>query len=192
MPHYHPAAAPGKPSEKGQHWEQPRTGAGWGWTCPTRHTCCILGVPVVASGGCPGQADPSTGPKISSPLLGGGWKPSRLQRGLVQAPGEGLAPLHAGPRRQPLPGRCDFQADIKKQLGIGSGRLPHSTSCAFYGPCFPRRSAAILSPASSWKSRRRRGEQGSLCAGCCRMGPIPGLLGNLPVGCGISGASGRF
>lgn len=34
-------------------------------------------------------------------------------------PGGGLARLHTNPSEQPLPGCCNFQANIKKQLGIG-------------------------------------------------------------------------
>lgn len=48
------------------------------------------------------------------------------------AAGVGLALLHTKPSEPPLPRRCNFQADIKKQLGIGSHTLPHSTSSLLY------------------------------------------------------------
>lgn len=85
-----------------------------------------------------GHICPPAPPSSSHPLYSGqrtcsGWKPCEpIQRSLQVCTRGRFGPAAHKPSEQPLPRRCNFQADIKKQLGIGSHTLPHSTSSLLY------------------------------------------------------------
>lgn len=110
LPHYHPAAAPGKPSEKGQRWEQPHTGTGWGWMCPTRDTCCILGVRTPCQWlllvAVLGRLTPAPAPKLLPLCSGVGGNPPGSSGGSCRHLGKGW------PRCTQAPGgsRCQDAA----------------------------------------------------------------------------------